>query len=387
MKKFFNSIVRTNNEFFDKQDKTKYDDSIVFIEDIQQIYTNGIYYYDNTNIERVEFYENSIELEPNKFYYCNELLDSLDISLSENNNFTNTYFIEFLCDNTQVSLLSNIKWNNNIIPAFTKQYYKVTIKIQDDTAYLENFILDKSLIPDYVVFTAINDSVIWLNKLSTNQILEYSFNSIDWFNMNTSIIINLNANNKVYLRGILSADNTSSNYTQFKMTGKVAASGNINSIWNYRDLNAPLKKYCGYYMFEGCTSLTTAPELPALDISNDCYNNMFSGCTSLTTAPELPATILKHYCYNSMFKNCKSLKNSPILRAELLVDSCFRYMFYNCTNLNSLTCLAIDMSANNCTINWVLNTSPTGTFYKHPNATWTTGVNGIPSGWEIVDVM
>ena len=39
------------------------------------------------------------------------------------------------------------------------------------------------------------------------------------------------------------------------------------------------------YMFAGCTSLTTAPEIP-FGVSNCSY--MFAGCTSLTAAPEIP---------------------------------------------------------------------------------------------------
>jgi hypothetical protein len=76
------------------------------------------------------------------------------------------------------------------------------------------------------------------------------------------------------------------------MTGKIAASGNCNAIWNYQDLNAPLKAYCGYYMFGGCASLTSSPELPATMLAEGCYFSMFPGCTSLTITPELPATEL-----------------------------------------------------------------------------------------------
>jgi hypothetical protein len=49
---------------------------------------------------------------------------------------------------------------------------------------------------------------------------------------------------------------------------------------------------CYSGMFQYCTSLTTAPELPATTLASYCYNQMFYGCTSLTTAPELPATTL-----------------------------------------------------------------------------------------------
>jgi hypothetical protein len=85
---------------------------------------------------------------------------------------------------------------------------------------------------------------------------------------------------------------------------------------------------------------------------------MFDSCTSLTTAPELPATELTTECYV--------------------------YMFYECNNLNYIKCLATDISATECTYSWVNNVSSTGTFIKHPDMNnWTTGVNGIPDGWVI----
>jgi hypothetical protein len=45
-------------------------------------------------------------------------------------------------------------------------------------------------------------------------------------------------------------------------------------------------------MFNGCGSLTTAPQLPATTLEASCYLLMFYGCASLTTAPQLPATTL-----------------------------------------------------------------------------------------------
>ena len=87
------------------------------------------------------------------------------------------------------------------------------------------------------------------------------------------------------------------------MTGKIAASGNINSLLEEneetaRTISLEGKNYCYNGMFNGCTSLTTAPELPATTLANNCYSMMFWNCTSLTQAPELPATTLAERCYN-----------------------------------------------------------------------------------------
>lgn len=221
----------------------------------------------------------------------------------------------------------------------------------------------------WVTFTAEEDnSSFGLAGLSPYQTLEYSMDTTTWNAFDITDIttsIPLNNGDKVYIRGILNSDNTDY-YTQFKMSGKIAASGNCNAIWNYQDLNAPLKACCGYCMFEDCSSLTTAPELPATTLAEGCYSHMFYGCSSLTTAPVLPATTLVGYCY--------------------------KYMFYKCKLINYIKCLATDISANSCTSDWVYRVASTGTFVKHPsmvdsgrNWYWDTGKNGIPSGWTVVD--
>ena len=135
------------------------------------------------------------------------------------------------------------------------------------------------------------------------------------------------------------------------------------SVISAEDLLLPattLTDYCYYQMFAGCTGLTAAPELPATTLTVGCYNFMFYGCTGLTAAPELPATTLAQDCYNSMFGDC--------------------------TSLNSITCLATDISASDCTTEWVLSVASSGTFVKAASmSSWTTGVNGIPNGWTVID--
>ena len=148
-----------------------------------------------------------------------------------------------------------------------------------------------------------------------------------------------------------------------------------------------LANNCYGYMFDGCTSLTTAPAiLPATTLKNSCYNYMFQGCTSLTTAPKLPATTLETWCYRNMFKGCTKLTTAPELPANTLAAGCYSYMFNNCAKLNYIKCLATDISADICTDSWVNGVASTGTFVKNPNMTsWTTGNNGIPTGWTVQD--
>lgn len=138
---------------------------------------------------------------------------------------------------------------------------------------------------------------------------------------------------------------------------------------------------CYYAMFNGCTSITHAPELPATKLVNSCYGSMFSGCTSLTRAPELSATTVSGYCYYHMFSGCTSLVQAPELPATTLARSCYYAMFSDCTSLNYIKCLATDISAEFSTDWWVSGISSTGDFYTPAATNWTSGANGIPTGW------
>ena len=145
-----------------------------------------------------------------------------------------------------------------------------------------------------------------------------------------------------------------------------------------------LAYHCYGSMFYGCTSLATAPVLTATRMADGCYSSMFRDCTSLTSAPVLPATTLAQMCYSNMFKGCTSLSSAPALPATTLVYYCYNGMFDSCTRLNSITCLATNISASNCTTGWVNGVAATGKFTKAASmSSWTTGADGIPSGWDV----
>lgn len=105
---------------------------------------------------------------------------------------------------------------------------------------------------------------------------------------------------------------------------------------------------CYQGMFYGCTSLTTAPVLPATKLASNCYSAMFLGCTSLTTAPTLPATTLEMGCYSSMFRVCESLTTAPELPATTLANLCYSAMFRGCTKLTTLPVLPATTLATRC---------------------------------------
>ena len=151
---------------------------------------------------------------------------------------------------------------------------------------------------------------------------------------------------------------STSNYHKFVINGLVAASGDITSLRRFDLAATTLATSCYVYMFNGCTGLTSAPELPATKLEISCYNRMFMGCTGLTSAPELPA--------------------------KTLVRACYIFMFSGCTNLSLIKVrfTAWQLNSNS----WVSGVSPTGTFYKPSSLPEEYGTSKIPTGWTVVNI-
>ena len=111
-----------------------------------------------------------------------------------------------------------------------------------------------------------------------------------------------------------------------------------------------LQQLCYYSMFKDCKALTQAPKLPATKLAHSCYSNMFEGCTSLDKAPDLPATTLMPSCYYEMFKGCIALTKAPELKAEQILTTSYQSMFEGCTSLDKAPDLPATTLAASCYI-------------------------------------
>ena len=210
----------------------------------------------------------------------------------------------------------------------------------------------------YLSFLGNEDFTLKTNNTTKNWdgTLEYSTDAITWNTWNGTTAIS-SSGSKLYLRGTGNTRITgdSRNY-RFVFTGtdalKIACKGNIENLLDYETVSAgghpTMAERCYYGMFGGCTSLTTAPELPATTLADYCYAYMFEGCTSLTTAPALPATTLTRGCYNDMFYGCTSLTTAPALPATTLASGCYDSMFYGCTSLTTAPALPATTLDINC---------------------------------------
>lgn len=123
------------------------------------------------------------------------------------------------------------------------------------------------------------------------------------------------------------------NWYHFEMTGQIYASGNIMSLLDFYQGMDSLTRNCFTRLFEGCTRLVTAPDLPADNLAYGCYSRLFSGCTDLVQAPELPASYVEEGSYAGMFSGCTSLQDAPELPASHVGNYGYFGMFGSCRSL------------------------------------------------------
>ena len=255
----------------------------------------------------------------------------------------------------------------------------------------------------YVTFTADAAQTFKMTTSGNYAIdkLEYSLDGNEWTAVEKDKEVEFGGEKgSLFLRG-KNINGTASNFSEYStitFTDKnveVACTGDIRTLldWrNYSTVNTQNARFCS--LFNDCAVLTSAPELPATALADDCYSSMFGGCTSLTATPELPAKKLAYYCYNGMFNGCTSLTSAPELPATTLAEGCYSSMFADCTKLSTVTMLAPSDqigSWTNDVVYWLENagtdeTVSSRTLIVTDEAAYTTLKNKtdyLPAKWQI----
>lgn len=278
---------------------------------------------------------------------------------------------------------------------------------------------------EYLMFIPLEDATFTFTKRGTGDDIQYKIDDGEWTTLASGVASpTVQTGHKIRWRGTIiqktDGSGAENGIGTFSASGNFDAKGNplsmllgdefvdvtnLGSRFSYafaylfngntklihsRKLSLPmsfLNAYSYTRMFQGCTAMVDAPDLPANRLSSYSYAYMFKDCSSLATAPKINGDAsLGTRCFNEMFENCTSLTTAPDLPYPTLSNACFYRMFKGCSSLNYIKCLATDISAINCTSGWVEGVAATGTFVKAATMTdWTTGTNGIPSGWTVVD--
>ena len=299
----------------------------------------------------------------------------------------------------------------------------------------------------YLVFDVEEEgNITWNKNASTswnwNCSLQYSLDDGEsWETLNPGGEIYVMPRNRVCLKGDGTTDyyneGLTDKYYSFGGTARYLVGGKINALTSgyahhyssygrlfyYNDnidinqdhplvLSYGMHNYECYEMFANCLTLTTAPIMPAMEMTSYCYYGMFRNCSSLDgftfydgapyyTSP-LPALSFINYanggavrvpgCYKRMFEGCTHLTGAPELFAPVITDECYDYMFKGCIRLQDIICNAeysvhgndpADPSSGVVvgTTDWVDGVNGEGRFYGKLAAQWTTGSSGIPTNF------
>ena len=230
-------------------------------------------------------------------------------------------------------------------------YYEATLtipanmSIQKGKLYTATIKLKESI--PYVTFSALEEQTMVIHKPESLTVdIEYSVNDGDWEDIadkeysitfgstHGDLRLRATSEDKVGTSGGFDQNTYRIWFTEPNVP--VACTGDIRTLVdsvNYATAITSNAKFCK--LFSGCTQLTSAPKLPAINLADGCYAEMFYGCTQLTSAPALPATALANGCYSSMFYGCESLTTAPVLPATTLAEFCYQNMFQLCSSLTT----------------------------------------------------
>lgn len=248
---------------------------------------------------------------------------------------------------------------------------------------------------DYFTIIAKSSGYVSMGGTSNSATLSYSVNGGTWSLYSNSFSIPVSVGDRIRVRStskpqykghwsfrvwyLWGADDN----IEYELYGNIMSLGygdNFTGVTSMTEMFDAYSQLCDNKNIVSAENLV----LPATILSKNCYDGMFFDCKSLTTAPELPAMTLADSCYKNMFSYCSSLTAAPDLPATTLANNCYDGMFFDCSNLSNITCLATNISASSCTKDWVRGVAANGTFTKASSmSSWTTGNNGIPSGWTI----
>ena len=241
---------------------------------------------------------------------------------------------------------------------------------------------------EYFTLEAVTDGEMTLYRPAgyySSSLLQYSLNNNEWVNFNIDTVIKVVKGDKIRIKSYLGngAYYYSPNVRVFNSTGYYKVYGNILSLLcgnEFEDIKLCIDNDIEYYNNYYCNLNMFA---------SNTFQGLFSGSTTLVTTKNLilPFATLAPNCYQYMFNGCTNLTEAPELPANELPASCYAYMFYGCTRIKEITMLASNISTTSLT-SWVYNVASNGTFYKHPDLSVDTigyGDSGIPEGWTVID--
>ena len=185
--------------------------------------------------------------------------------------------------------------------------------------------------------------------------LKYSLDGKTWLSYQDNFeIILYNVGDYVKFKD--TNPNRTKNLGQFNLSGKIACTGELNSLVNGK-----------------------------LDWHENCFDGLFRNQSSLTTAPSITFNTLDYNALGMAFCDCKKLKR---IRFNVKGSSNgYRGMQQVLQGCDNLSVIEVDFKSwdNEQTDYWCNGVSSTGVFVKPSELPLEYGISRIPEGWTVIN--
>ena len=230
------------------------------------------------------------------------------------------------------------------------------------------------------------------NVSPTAVTLEYSLDNgitwTTWVETNNERTVTLTAGQTVHIRNTSTTQTgfstgSSTGYYRFTFSSETWANGDIRSLLCKTPENvSTLSTSCFALLFYGATNLKSTPLLKGDVVGDTSLYRTFRFCSNLELVRSFDYGLITGYgACRQIFQGCTSLTSFPEIMIGKVSEAGLREAFYNCSNLKEIRAYIKDISANYALSDWLNGVASTGDFYCDPSLVIPSGASGIPTGW------
>ena len=242
-----------------------------------------------------------------------------------------------------------------------RNYYKVVRVFPDPSSYF--YIKNETMSTGYI-----NIEYGWKSTVN----LEYSFDKVNWINVNSDNITNiyLPGDSYVYFRNSSGTYSTSNTIDKIRVEFNASIGGDVRTLFNYTDVDS-VTAIPAYGLRRIITNYSADYNI------TDISNLSFRGITSIGD-----------YGLYECFGMCQynGTKGVDLRGITTLGNNALEQMYVNCYSLTEVYAPNVSTWDTSKSINWLNSVASTGVVYKPSTLDIPTDTDaGIPYNWTTQD--
>ena len=242
-----------------------------------------------------------------------------------------------------------------------RNYYKVVRIFPDPSSYF------------YIKNETMNDGMIRVDSDWASTVnLEYSFDKVNWTNVNSSnsFYIYPPGDGYVYFRNSSGTYGTSNSLDKITCEFTLSIGGDVRTLFNYTDVD----------------SVTTIPAYGLRRIISNYFSGLYTVDISNLSFRGI-TSIGDHGLYECFgVCNFNGTKGVDLRDVTTIGNNALQYMYNNCSNLTEVYAPNVSTWDIDKSQGWLNSVAPTGVVYKPSTLTIPTDTgSGIPYNWTTQD--